>query len=173
MPDPKKPNISAQALKNAEKNRMTRERYDAMSAKEKDSYHARVNAEEASSAEARLEANKAGATEQESMAAERASEDIARLAQRRKKNEIYKQQYGTNPESDDISVLEKRGYFRVDFGDEGFQHGETYSGKEDTMRRRDEYYRRKGSLQSNKFLDYQKRIEDMGRRILSNSQRND
>jgi hypothetical protein len=35
MPDPKKPNISAQALKNAEKNRMTRERYDAMSAKEK------------------------------------------------------------------------------------------------------------------------------------------
>ena len=108
----------------------------------------------------------------EAMAAERASEDIARINVRKKKNEIYKQKYGTNPESDDISTLEKRGYFRVDFGDEGFQHGETYSGEEDTRRRREEYYARRGSTAPNKFLDYQKRIANMGKQILSNTRGN-
>lgn len=172
MPDPKKPNLSAQALRNAEKNRMTRSRYDAMSTEQKDAYHARVNAEEKASAEARLEANKTAGTESEAMAAERASEDIARINVRKKKNEIYKKKYGTNPESDDISTLEKRGYFRVDFGDEGFQHGETYSGEEDTRRRREEYYARRGSTAPNKFLDYQKRIANMGKQILSNTRGN-
>jgi hypothetical protein len=168
MPDPIKPNLSQAALRRAEQNRMSRERYEAMTEEEKKAYHQKVSEETMADAERRLQANKDAQTESQEAAAQKAALDIAREQEHRKKNEIYKQQYGVDAETEDIDVLEKRGYFRVDFGDTGFQHGENWSGEADTQRRRAEYYSG-NRYPVNKFLNYSDRIQEMGRNILANS----
>lgn len=168
MPDPIKPNLSQAALRRAEQNRMSRERYEAMTDEEKKAYHEKVSAETEADANQRLERNKGLGTEVADEAARRAAEDIAREQVYRKKKEVYKNQYGVDADLEDIDVLEKRGYFRVDFADAGFQHGENWSGEADTQRRRAEYYSG-NRYPVNKFLNYSDRIAQMGRNILSNA----
>jgi len=169
MPDPKKKtnasSVSGIGLGTAlkQQNRMTRQKYDAMSTEEKDAYHAQVAAEEERDAY-----NRMNSIDQNDPRAVRASEDAARIEQRKKKNKTYKDVYGVEPESEDISVLEKRGYFRTDFGDDEFKHGEVYSGEADTRRRREEYYAGKTGVGGEiRYRNYQDKISKMGAEILA------
>lgn len=169
MPDPKKKtnatSVSGIGLGTALKrqNRMTRQKYDAMSTEEKDAYHAKATSEATRDAY-----NRMNSIDQNDPRAVRASEDAARIEQRGKKNKTYKDVYGVEPESEDLSVLEKRGYFRTDFGDGGFKHGEVYSGEADTKRRRGEYYQGKAGITgAAKYRNHLDKISRMGAEILA------
>jgi hypothetical protein len=169
MPDPKKKtnatSVSGIGLGTAlkQQNRMTRQKYDAMSTEEKDAYHAQATDEEERDAY-----NRMNSIDQNDPRAVRAGEDAARIEQRKNKNKTYKDVYGVEPESEDISVLEKRGYFRTDFGDDEFKHGEVYSGEADTRRRREEYYAGKTGVGGEiRYRNYQDKISKMGAEILA------
>ena len=174
MPDPKKKtnatSVSGIGLGTAlkQQNRMTRQKYDAMSTEEKDAYHTQVTSEEEQDAY-----NRMNSIDQNDPRAVRASEDAARIEERKKKNKTYKDVYGVEPESEDISVLEKRGYFRTDFGDDGFKHGEVYSGEADTKRRRGEYYQGNAGINGAAgYRNYQEKISRMGAEILARTKAN-
>lgn len=175
MPDPKKPITNVNGVGLASINKMKsqeelRKKLEAMTPEERSAYHESEAEKKKENAQERIDRFKNDPAMQSR--AEYAADELARLEQEKNRKEVYKKQYGVDPMNEDLELLNRRGFFRIDFMDEGFKHGEVYSGEEDTKRRRQEYYSGKRVDGTHSFLKYSQKVRELGKQILANAKAN-